>query len=234
MFEWFLGPVAYEITNKKISQEVILNKVYFNDPDAPEQLSNYSDGNPGSRIRLISHLVASNYRNDLIMNEIQTVLSREDAPERHILILSDRRQHLTDLSKRLKEMGIDYGFYWGGEKQTKLDKAQEAKVILGTFNMASEGMDIPSLNTLVLASPSSDVTQAIGRIFRKVHAVSPIIIDIVDDDYECFRRQYFIRNRIYKSSGLGTKVAKEVDDASSEGEENNGHLDFIDDGSEMP
>ena len=33
--------------------------------------------------------------------------------------------------------------------------------------MASEGMDIPKLNTIVLASPKSDVDKSVGRILRE-------------------------------------------------------------------
>ena len=33
--------------------------------------------------------------------------------------------------------------------------------------MASEGMDIPKLNTVILASPKSDVEQSVGRVFRQ-------------------------------------------------------------------
>ena len=33
--------------------------------------------------------------------------------------------------------------------------------------MAAEGLDIPKLNTLILASPKSDVQQSCGRILRE-------------------------------------------------------------------
>ena len=49
--------------------------------------------------------------------------------------------------------------------------------------MAAEGMDIPKLNTIILASPKSDVVQAVGRIMREkanVRKFHPLIIDIND------------------------------------------------------
>ena len=33
--------------------------------------------------------------------------------------------------------------------------------------MAEEGLDIKTLTTLIMATPKSDVTQAVGRILRK-------------------------------------------------------------------
>ena len=60
--------------------------------------------------------------------------------------------------------------------------------------MAAEGMDIPKLNTIILASPKSDVVQAVGRIMREkanVRKFHPLIIDINDThpNFETFKRQ---------------------------------------------
>jgi len=202
VFEWYLGPPAYTIV-RKINQQVMLRKYDFVDPQASQQLKKYKENNPASRIKLVTHLVTSPERNQLLISIIQELLSLEDGPERHILLLSDRRKHLEDLSVTLQSLGIEYGFYWGGEKQSKLDDAQQRKVILGTYNMASEAMDIPSLNTMILATPKSDIEQSVGRILRKVHDITPILVDIFDGDYECFKRQYYIRNRYYRKSGIG-------------------------------
>ena len=54
-------------------------------------------------------------------------------------------------------------------------------IILGTFSMASEGMDIPKLNTIILASPKSDIVQSVGRILRQKkdkRKFQPFIVDI--------------------------------------------------------
>ena len=55
-------------------------------------------------------------------------------------------------------------------------KAQEKDIILGTYSMASEGMDIPKLNTIFLASPKSDVVQSVGRILRKKRMLENFIL----------------------------------------------------------
>lgn len=95
------------------------------------------------------------------------------------------------------------GFYWGGAPQNSLDRAANCTVVLGSFNMASEGFDAPRLNTLILASPKSDVKQACGRILRRVHKdVVPLIVDIIDEDFERFRSTSFVRGRFYKECGF--------------------------------
>ena len=52
-------------------------------------------------------------------------------------------------------------------KEEQLNEAANMKVIFGTYPMASEGLDIPSLNTLLLVTPKSNVVQSVGRILRK-------------------------------------------------------------------
>ena len=69
--------------------------------------------------------------------------------------------------------------------------------------MASEGMDIPALNTVILATPKSDVKQSVGRIFRqqvKDRTHIPLIIDIVDQ-IPNFVRQSSKRKTLYRKCG---------------------------------
>ena len=82
--------------------------------------------------------------------------------------------------------------------------------------MSSEGLDIPALNTLILASPKSDVEQSVGRILRKDHpGLEPLVIDLVDH-WGPFENQYYKRRRFYRKmeykiledSALVTKKTK--------------------------
>ena len=85
-------------------------------------------------------------------------------------------------------------------KPFDLHESQEKDVILGTFSMASEGMDIPKLNTVILASPKSDVEQSVGRIFRQkvdVREFHPLIIDI-QDKFSMFNNQCNKRITLYR------------------------------------
>ena len=66
--------------------------------------------------------------------------------------------------------------------------------------MANEGLDIQSLNGLVLATPKSDIIQSIGRISRIKHEnIQPLIIDIVDN-FSIFERQSKKRLEIYRKN----------------------------------
>ena len=58
-------------------------------------------------------------------------------------------------------------------------------------------MDIGSLNTLILATPTGDVVQAAGRILRKQHAINPLIVDFVDL-FSVFAGQAQKRSKFYR------------------------------------
>ena len=59
---------------------------------------------------------------------------------------------------------------WWNEPDELRDHS-EKDILLATYSMASEGMDVPKLNTVILASPKSDVEQSVGRVFRQKHVI---------------------------------------------------------------
>ena len=123
--------------------------------------------------------------------------------KRSILILSDRREHLNQLATIIKGFS-SFGFYVGGMKPDELRDSQEKDIILATFSMASEGMDIPKLNTIFLASPKSDVEQSVGRIFRQKvcdRVFHPLIVDI-QDMFSMFQKQFEKRISLYHKSNF--------------------------------
>jgi predicted helicase len=69
--------------------------------------------------------------------------------------------------------------------------------------LAHEGLDIPVLDTLIMASPKSDIVQSVGRILRETVGKknNPYIIDIVDM-WGPFQYQFFKRSKYYKSAGF--------------------------------
>lgn len=93
--------------------------------------------------------------------------------------------------------------------------SEEKDVILGTYKLASVGMDIPKLNTLIMASPRKDIEQSVGRILRKdtkkdsekknsekknFEQQQPLIIEIIDN-HGIFEGQARARKEFYKEYG---------------------------------
>jgi superfamily II DNA or RNA helicase len=93
------------------------------------------------------------------------------------------------------------GYYVGGMKEIELKKSETKQVILATYAMANEGLDIAGLNAEFLITPKTDVVQTIGRVLRAKHATNdPIIYDIYDA-HDVFVRQWSKRKSYYKKQG---------------------------------
>jgi len=90
------------------------------------------------------------------------------------------------------------GYYIGGMNENELKKSEKKQVILASYSMSSEGLDIPTLNAEFLITPKTDILQTIGRILRAKHLFShPIIYDFVDS-HDVFQRQWNKRKSFYK------------------------------------
>ena len=83
-------------------------------------------------------------------------------------------------------------------KTADLKKSNECRIIIATYQMASEGYDNPGLDTLLLASPKGNVEQAVGRILRRKNENLPLVID-VNDTISVFNNWHRKRLSLYKS-----------------------------------
>ena len=132
---------------------------------------------------------------------------------RTILFLSSRRNHLHEIKDMLDLANlkmpcgrpVTYGFYYGKQQSNKqkhremLAATAKCDLILGTDAIAKEGLDIPTLNTLVFGTPPGmAVEQAVGRILRKYHkTIYPMVVDVVDRTGN-FTKHASERNKWYK------------------------------------
>jgi superfamily II DNA or RNA helicase len=127
---------------------------------------------------------------------------------------------------------IIISYYIGGMKEAEREEgAAAAQVLLASYAMASEAMNIKTLNTVILASPRKNVEQSTGRILRvrpDQRQVHPIIVDIVDV-HRMYRSQWKKRSAYYKkctynvtgtnNTDTHVKVEVEVDaDSDSDSE----------------
>ena len=198
VFESFIGPIVY-MTKDIVTEGVEVNVVDYHseDPNYSKECLNYM-GKPVLP-KMINNICEYWPRTQMILDLCKTNYEMG----RKVIILSDRRNHLDVMLAWLLKHEIPSGLYVGGMKPFDLHESQEKDVILGTFSMAAEGMDIPKLNTIILASPKSDVVQAVGRIMREkanVRKFHPLIIDINDthSNFQTFKRQSQKRITFYK------------------------------------
>jgi len=190
---FFLGPQI--ITIKRESNIPSVKFVYTNTDDYIEKFNKIGKINNPT---MITDLTLNKKRNDLIISTIKEYLKLD----RKILVLTDRRDHCEYILKNLE--GVSAGVYLGGMKSKDRVVSTECSVIIGTYQASGEGFDVPKLDTLILASPKSDVEQAVGRILRQKNKNEPIIIDIVDS-FSIFKGQYYKRRKFYKNNNIGLK-----------------------------
>lgn len=124
---------------------------------------------------------------------------------RSILVQSDRLEHLETLAMLFQESGIhasNIAYYVGGMTEAQRTAAKEKRIIMATYAMTADATNIPKLDTLVMATPRSDIRQIAGRILRifegKQH---PIIFDVVDSSSSVFSGYWNARRKWYASIG---------------------------------
>ena len=117
----------------------------------------------------------------------------------HIIVMAHNLNILHYIYRKMVCKNLaSVGYYVGGMSEIELKRSEKKQIILSSFIMSSEGLDIPSLNTEFLITPKTDIVQSVGRILRAKHAFShPIIYDFVDS-HEVFQRQWLKRKSFYK------------------------------------
>jgi hypothetical protein len=147
-------------------------------------------------------------------------------PGRRILVLSERIGHLEALEALVKKdptsAACVTGYYIGGMKTATRDlAAEEAQILWATYAMASEAMNIKTLNTVLMASPRKKIEQSTGRILRQrpeERKVSPLILDVIDV-HRSMQSQSKLRIAYYKKCGYqildGDKIVSEKPEKES-------------------
>ena len=193
-----VGPISCTVERDHTTQDIEVNVVHLDvGPEAVHYVR--KAGKQSINIaRMITDLAEHEVRTTLV---VQTV-HRLAGDGRQVMLLSDRRQHLTGMHKQLTPVAsYDMSFMVGGMAANATSAAAAASVIFATYAYAAEGVDLPSLDTVVFATPRVDVVQTTGRILRKHDKKQkPLVVDFVDV-FSVFQNQFSKRLRYYKKLG---------------------------------
>jgi hypothetical protein len=136
-------------------------------------------------------------RSDFIVRVLRDLVDEDS--DSQIMVLCHNRSLLAYLYSAIDHRKFaTVGFYVGGMKQAALQQTETKNIVLATYAMAAEALDIKTLSTLVMVTPKTDIVQSVGRILRVKHE-NPIIVDIVDK-HDVFQNQWMQRRRFYKKS----------------------------------
>jgi len=192
---WFLGPEFFRVqrTGQKTTRvECVQFKSELFKESPP--VTRFGKLNMAEMINIVTEIPE---RNTVMCGLVREALKGT----RRVLILSDRRTHCHYFHQ---EFGPEVsGLYYGGLGEAELAESSKKRVVIGTFAMAQEGLDIPVLDTVILASPKSDIVQAIGRIMRETPGKQndPLIYDIVDH-WSVFHAMARKRANVYRAAGF--------------------------------
>jgi len=194
ILHWFFGETFFSVERKNQAQVEVFIVQYECELYARPPPCNRTG--KASLVNMITELVESPERNRMLVNLINKI-----DRGRKILVLSDRRLHCQLLQKKFGDERA--GLYMGGMTEAALGQASQKDIIFGTFSQAHEGLDIPTLDTVILATPKSDIQQSIGRVMRETPGKknTPHIYDI-RDNRSMLNAMFYKRHKVYKSGGF--------------------------------
>lgn len=156
----------------------------------------------GEYPKMIEQLVLDERRNEMIADIVKS-------EKRKTIILTKRVEHYRRIADHLPD---DWKIFMIESKLSVKKRSQVLEelrqnmgsydVILGTMSLLGTGLDIPSLNSLVIAGDLKShvlTRQAVGRIERLMDGKpDPIIHDIVDINNPILKRQAAFRRKLYE------------------------------------
>ena len=197
---WLLGPLAAHVRRPPGAGRVVWH-------DAATDAKVVTDRRTGkvAYAATITALLAMPTR----LQRVSGIVNALVAKGRQVIVISERRGHLEQLQTACG------GTLYVGEtsvkrKRERDDAAHTANPLLTTYAMAEEGLDIPRLDSLVLASPRGSpacIEQCVGRIMRALPGKPPpLVVDFKDAVFRNMARE---RRAVYKRMGLqGSNNAK--------------------------
>ena len=194
VFKMFLGEVIFKGKRDEPMNVVVHAIKYEVDDDEFNEVKLDFRGNPAYST-MISKLCEYNRRTEFILKIVSDMLAIN--PNQQIMILAQYKNILKYLHDAIAHRNIaTVGYYIGGMKEQALKATEGKKVVIATYAMAAEALDIKTLTTLIMATPKTDIEQSVGRILREKHS-SPVVVDIVDS-HDLFQNQWRKRKTFYK------------------------------------
>lgn len=210
----FLGPVIYTVTNEQLISKgwsavpkikMIPIKSIVDTLDNSDYVDIYNKG----------------IANSIERNSIITTIVRKMVNEnKTVLIISKRLEQCDTLIDMLDELGVRYGLVIGEtpkeERKKILKQLREQKIQAVISTVLGEGVDIPTLSGIVLATgekESKQQLQRIGRGLRKKKSGDNIteIFDFIDLGHPLLAKHSRERMSIYRKEGFEIQEVEAVE-----------------------
>ena len=192
----FIGPKIYSSKRKDADAVCVRGIEYVSKDDEFNETETDFRGNV-KYSTMITKICEYGPRSDFILRVLKDLLVEN--PECQIMVLAHNRSLLTYLHNGIQYRGFSsVGYYIGGMKESALKETETKQIVLATYAMAAEALDIKTLSVLVMVTPKTDIEQSVGRILRSKHE-NPIVVDIIDK-HDSFQNQWRKRKTFYRKS----------------------------------
>ena len=204
-----LGDVKYIVPDKAVKDKVMTVNVERVDTGIDIPMSALDTDGTINYTKLITSLAMGTHRNDIIYDKLMTNSAHYN------LILSDRLDQLYYLYNQLPPTLQGQAAVIDGKMTSKKAKTEREQAIedmrtgkkhflFASYKLAKEGLDIPRLDRLHLATPQKDyaiIVQSVGRVARTFEGKEqPICYDYVDS-FKMAENMYKTRCRHYRKCG---------------------------------
>lgn len=196
------GPVKYAITASDLIDQGFLvpPEIVVYRRELPKALKDRSGG-----VAAFAKLYRDVIVTDPDRNRFVAALAQEQLDKgRRVLVLVKQIEHGMLLTSLIPGSVFVDGTNTSSSARSEVFDAfrsGDLSCLIGT-SLCDEGVDIPAADALILAGAGASSTRALQRIGRVLRAApgksSAFVADIVDD-HHTFRRQFYARNRIYKT-----------------------------------
>lgn len=204
-----LGKVRYIVPDEAVKSRCMQVKVERVDTSAKIPMGALDTDGTINYTKLVTALAHDMRRNDIVLQQVTT------EPEHYHLILSDRLSQLYHLFNCLPSELQAQASVIDGKMTSKKGKAEREqaiedmragrkRILFASYKLAKEGLDIPRLDRLHLATPQKDyavIVQSVGRIARVFEEkAQPICYDYVDD-FKMAENMFRKRKSHYRKCG---------------------------------
>ena len=194
VFKYFLGDIIQKVVRSGEHDVEVRGFHYKINDDEFNKVEYDFRGNP-QYSKMITKLCSYNRRSEFILDIVRDLINENHNCQ--IMILAHNKSLLTYLFNGITHRNIaSVGYYLGGMKEFALKESEKKQIIIATYAMASEALDIKTLTTLLMATPKTEIEQSVGRILREKHS-KPIVVDIIDS-HSIFQNQWVKRQKFYK------------------------------------
>lgn len=195
LLHWSLGEEAFRAERKSDGARVTLVKFKGTSVEKVRK-----DGRP--LVAVMLNLLSSDIERNRFLAKRTAEMRRNG---RSIIFLSHRCAQLKTVRSLLVSEPLslpeeDVGLLESSQNEEQRRVQIDRPVLLCSYNMADEGLDKATLDTLIMATPKSRIEQCTGRILRQCETKQyPLVLDVLDEGFY-FGRLKEARMNFYRKS----------------------------------